>query len=464
MRRALAVFFALLALSAGLLAGAYAAVGPQGGRVEVEGAVLAGGPAGAEGLELAAVRECDDRLFWLTTFPAGAAEEAETLCSFSGGALYTGSAWSEWPPVKVGLDLEGYVDGQNPPQIHRDPDSFQMRLLEALEGQTELRPGDEVLGHLPNGGMFFVRRLPLAEYTDALPLTTDFYPGTVGRELTADFSEYFSFPVPEGLCLEATLRVDADGTLTSCTFQCGGLTLTSPCVAWEDGFFFTLCPGGELAGELDAGGIPGGWGLYWLDGAGRTVETRWSLPAGERPAGLLDGEQTWFFLSRDERAAYLYLLERDSLDPLGRVELFPLDSGEEPPACWLDLESRLLVLASGRHMAVLSLDCAGTWRHAFTVELEEQEALGMSLARDISQNRVSMAFDGARLAFSASAGGGEWDFCAAVYSAAGLEFLGGYRSSLGRSASVQLDFWGETLYPDVFTPADFPPCFVSWAE
>ena len=84
MRKSLLLFLLLVALSAGLLAGACAAVQGRRETVSYRTEPLAGDPTAADGVELTWVSTCGYHLFWHSTFPAAAPEEAETRFSYSG--------------------------------------------------------------------------------------------------------------------------------------------------------------------------------------------------------------------------------------------------------------------------------------------------------------------------------------------------------------------------------------------
>ena len=84
MRKSLLLFVLLAALSAGLLAGACAAVQGRREAVSYRAEILAGDPAAADGVELTRVSTGGYHLFWHSTFPAAAPEEAETRFSYSG--------------------------------------------------------------------------------------------------------------------------------------------------------------------------------------------------------------------------------------------------------------------------------------------------------------------------------------------------------------------------------------------
>lgn len=463
MRRALAAFLALAALSAGLLIGTSAALVPQGDRVALFSRTLAGQPAAAEGLELTAVRTCGDHLFWVTTLPAHAPGEASTLFGFAGAPQYLDIPWAEQPPLTVELALNGYV-------INGDAHPVYDAILETMAGQTERRPGDELLYTREDGTQALRRQVQLSDYTDVLPLTVFYSPVDGMDALAARLQDYFSIPVPDGLTVEVRMAVAPSGELVSGTLWQDRLTLTSPGVRRGDGILFTLCPGGALAGALDGGGIPGGWGLYWMDGAGRSLETRWSLPAGERPAGFWADGDTLFFLSRDQDTAWLYLLDAGSLETRQRLPLFPLDKAEENPISHLDAEAGFAAVVSPGHLSVLRRDGAGAWELSFTAETGQLEALGCrplyQQLEMMGTESVGWVFDGARLAVTGDClGSPDYSWYAAVFAGGELTYLGVYGTSLERSYCEELTYWGAYLDTDrTVSPADSPRCLASWAD
>ena len=263
--------------------------------------------------------------------------------------------------------------------------------------------------------------------------------------------------------------MDAEGNLDSCRlYRSEDLALTSACVQDDHGVLFTLCASGALAGALDGSGIPGGWGLYWLDGAGRTLETRWSLPAGERPAGFQADGDTLFFLSRDGETAWLYLLDRGSFELRQRLELFPLDSAADNPVWHLDGEAGFAaVLSPGGGLAVLARDDAGSWGLAFTADASALEGLDCSPPYQELRwgaSGLDWAFDGERLAVTGPYyGGGAYDWYTAVFADGELAWLGAYSTPLGRSYCEELTYWGTYLDTTCSTPyIDAPYCRAAW--
>ena len=100
---------ALALLSAGLLTGAALSIGATADRVEVWKTDLYGQSAALEGLEVTLPAEAERQLFWTTTFPAAAPEQAET--EFSVSLLRRDSSWSS-PGRSVNVEFQGNNGGR----------------------------------------------------------------------------------------------------------------------------------------------------------------------------------------------------------------------------------------------------------------------------------------------------------------------------------------------------------------
>lgn len=444
MRRVLAAFLVLFALAAGLIAGAWTAVLPQGDRAAFTGRTLAGDPAAAEGLTLSPVRVCSDYLVWEGAFPAAAPEEAELSWRFHWNQ-YTEGHIAPRPDFPLEVELDGWSwdssDGS-------EAEGLKKQMLDDLAAQLPAEPD----------GSLHTCQLRAADYYDSLPLRADctfsdlledvrltplYY--SLGEQLCTEVEEYLSIPMLEGLAIDAAIRMGPDGAVDSVSLSFNSrlyaygllnipslrdtLTVRSPSVSLEDCLLFTLRAEGELAWDLDPGRIPGGWGLYRVTREG--VDTVWSLPEGERPLDFWSDGADFFFLSRDREGAYLYLLDPETFTPERRLTLFPLDAAAPDPAFYLDGEAGFLAVASTGRLALLTRE-NGDWNPAFTADTSVQEEAGCPLygymdMADEWAGYLDWAFDGERLAVT-----GAWedgDCYAAVYDAGGLAWLGGYSST-----------------------------------
>ncbi len=121
--------------------------------------ILAGDPAAADGVELTWVSTCGYHLFWHSTFPAAAPEEAETRFSYSGQK----QSWI----IELDEDVLGLSPGLNfldsAQSLHRAA-----ALWAELSAQTSPLPGDETYTE-HNGLISIKREIQLADYlTDFL--------------------------------------------------------------------------------------------------------------------------------------------------------------------------------------------------------------------------------------------------------------------------------------------------------
>ena len=406
MRKSLLLFVLLTALSAGLLAGACAAVQGRREAVSYRAEILAGDPAAADGVELTWVSTCGYHLFWHSTFPAAAPEEAETRFSYSGQK----QSWI----IELDEDVLGLSPGLNFLDIAPDSPSTGLRALWAeLSAQTSPLPGDETYTE-HNGLISIKREIQLADYLTDFPLSADRLAYTAwaadrefgtsqydtsinAEELTRRFRAYFPIPVPEGLAMEISMTPDASGQLLSAhflTLDSSLLTLQADCVSTGEGVLFALCAGGSMAKALDGSGIPGGWGISRLSPGG-DLETVYSIPNGGRAMAFWsDGDGTLFLLTEEKGAFLLTLLDVDTLTPV--------------------------------------VD--------FTADTSLQSSLGCPLSTPSS--RLSLCYDGTRLAITGPCPSTKSEYFLAVYTADGLEYLGGYTSSLYGNHPPDCYPWG----------------------
>ena len=142
MRKSLLLFLLLVALSAGLLAGACAAVQGRRETVSYRTEPLAGDPTAADGVELTWVSTCGYHLFWHSTFPAAAPEEAETRFSYSGQK----QSWI----IELDEDVLELSPGLNFLDIAPDSPSTGLRALWAgLAAQTAPLPTGRLSDRFP---------------------------------------------------------------------------------------------------------------------------------------------------------------------------------------------------------------------------------------------------------------------------------------------------------------------------
>ena len=412
MRKSLLLFVLLAALSAGLLAGACAAVQGRREAVSYRAEILAGDPAAADGVELTWVSTCGYHLFWHSTFPAAAPEEAETRFSYSGQE----PSWI----TELDEDVLELSPGLNFLDIAPDSPSAGLRALWAeLSAQTSPLPGDET--YTEHNGLISIKR---------------------EIQLTRRFRAYFPIPVPEGLAMEISMTPDASGQLLSAhflTLDSSLLTLQADCVSTGEGVLFALCAGGSMAKALDGSGIPGGWGIYRLSPGG-DLETVYSIPNGGRAMAFWsDGDGTLFLLTEEKGAALLTLLDAATLTLVAAWELFPAAEDTPHPQVFPQSDSSFCLLSAGDFLAVLNRR-NGAWVMDFTADTSLQSSLGCPLSTPSS--RLSLCYDGTRLAITGPCPSTKSEYFLAVYTVDGLEYLGGYTSSLYGNHPPDCYPWG----------------------
>lgn len=349
--------------------------------------------------------------------------------------------------------------GLNFLDIAPDSPSAGLRALWAeLSAQTSPLPGDETYTE-HNGLISIKREIQLADYLTDFPLSVDRLVYTAwaadrefgtsqydtsinAEELTRRFRAYFPIPVPEGLAMEISMTPDASGQLLSACFltlDSSLLTLQADCVSTGEGVLFALCAGGSMAKALDGSGIPGGWGIYRLSPGG-DLETVYSIPNGGRAMAFWsDGDGTLFLLTEEKGAFLLTLLDVDTLTPVATQELFPAAEGAPHPQVFPQSDGSFCLLSAGDFLAVLNRR-SGAWVVDFTADTSLQSSLGCPLSTPSS--RLSLCYDGTRLAITGPCPSTKSEYFLAVYTADGLEYLGGYTSSLYGNHPPDCYPWG----------------------
>ena len=387
----------------------------------------------------------------LDAYPAAAPEEAETRFSYSGQK----QSWI----IELDEDVLELSPGLNFLDIAPDSPSAGLRALWAeLSAQTSPLPGDETYTE-HNGLISIKREIQLADYLTDFPLSVDRLVYTAwaadrefgtsqydtsinAEELTRRFRAYFPIPVPEGLAMEISMTPDASGQLLSACFltlDSSLLTLQADCVSTGEGVLFALCAGGSMAKALDGSGIPGGWGIYRLSPGG-DLETVYSIPNGGRAMAFWsDGDGTLFLLTEEKGAFLLTLLDVDTLTPVATQELFPAAEGAPHPQVFPQSDGSFCLLSAGDFLAVLNRR-SGAWVVDFTADTSLQSSLGCPLSTPSS--RLSLCYDGTRLAITGPCPSTKSEYFLAVYTADGLEYLGGYTSSLYGNHPPDCYPWG----------------------
>ncbi|MBM6927525.1 hypothetical protein H6B51_16800, partial [Pseudoflavonifractor phocaeensis] len=207
-------------------------------------------------------------------------------------------------------------------------------------------------------------------------------------------------------------------------------TLTNTCTRWNDDDTTTTYP-------LDGSHIDGGWGIYRLDmgsdGITPHLETLYSLPEGSLVADFWGDETGYFLLSQEEGQLRLRIF-----DPAVRLtqtlDLFSLE-GLEYQQTWQGEDYFVPMAysvenADGRFAVVCRRD--GAWQLDFVQGTDALNALDVTYFNWIDDyySPLYLAYNGHTLAIRDTPSRSGTDFYLALYSKAGLEYLGSYSCSL----------------------------------
>lgn len=423
----------LALLSAGLLIGAGLAIPNAGSQVTIQREVLAGDPEAADGVELALPLSCGEQLFWVTTFPAGRPEEAETVFSTT-LSRHTYSPPQENTPISV--EISSYYRWDS--------------VWGALEEQAwESTPPGEARTYT----------YVLTDYFDAWPLNVFALNSKYDLEdmrLRELFQSYFSIPIPEGTQIKITVERSASGNSGSYSYDANLPLMESYAAAQGGRVIFTLTnsctvsdgPGTDRLISLDDSQIPGGWGIYrYTPNEARTdgtIETLWSLPEESVVVdfwGIEDGRE-FFLLTQEEGQLRLRIFDED-VHLVQTLDLLPFSEAETYMQVYKGDGFFVPITYGSRdenycyRFAVISRQPEG-WSLAFTGDNWEATQLrhgSFSWAHD-SRHALDMAFDGQRLAIRDTDTYDSSPFYLAIYSKDGLEYLADYYNSASRAGNT----------------------------
>ncbi len=446
LRLSLTALAVLAALSCGLLAGAQVELDRYKDAVSITETVLAGDPAAAAGLTVTASTHCRQHLLWESRFPAGAMDALETRFSFSSTPFREESPFPYIPYLSLDLFSGGFSSSAG--IDFAGPDPYSEPMLSALSALFR-----DVASRAP-AGEEYTETVLLNDYYDFLPLSIDvpshfssshYADQTYQEQVLSLLKDYFRIPVPEDTRAEVTIGKDPRGAVHGASFSLAdGSIFLDPQTAYVAGaaedLYFTLCV--ETSVELDDRLIPGGWGIYCLSLAGDTpsLSTVYSLPEGARAIRFWSSRDysQLFLLTRVDGMLRLTVLD-GAARPLQALDLLPFPEGWHTLSPYLGDGFLMLSAYPGyevedlsRPFALLVQGADGLWSVRFlgdTGWMEQQEC------RLDTGETSYMAFDGARLALTAPLSYRSSDFYLAVYSEAGLEYLGTYHSSLSDSDS-----------------------------
>ena len=350
MRKQAAALSLIAILMLGLFCGMSAHLSGKLNDFEINGKVLAGERAGAQGIELVIERA-----------PGGSETSAPRLTAAYSPETASQSLAVSWFPRREaaegapGLSIlpshilgAGCADDETLSETSRGGTAFIDRAVD------ERAAGGE--------GSFELR---VADYADLLPLD---FSASGGLDLVnlpddAELSKLFPLPVPEGLTLEIDYGSYPGGSSASISPD-GGLRGYSSSALGADGSMYLVFYVSYEGERLDAGRLPGGsWGVYRIAGSESEGRLRLDLSEAEniypleggweaaRIAAGPEGDELLLF-TVEGGALWLTVIETATHTAVQRLELM---SAAEAADCAGGLEGLVTapLLHSGGLMALM---------------------------------------------------------------------------------------------------------------
>lgn len=374
MRKQAAALSLIAILMLGLFCGMSAHLSGKLNDFEINGKILAGERAGAQGIELVIERA-----------PGGSETSAPRLTAAYSPETASQSLAISWFPRREaaedapGLSIlpshilgAGYADDETRSNVSRGGTAFIDRAVD------ERAAGGE--------GSFELR---VADCADVLPLD---FSASGGLDLVnlpddAELSKLFPLPVPEGLALEIDYGSYPGGSSASISPD-GGLRGYSSSALGADGSMYLVFYVSYEGERLDAGRLPGGsWGVYRISGSESEGRLRLDLSEAEniypleggweaaRIAAGPEGEELLLF-TVEGGALWLTVIETATHTAVQRLELM---SAAEAADCAGGLEglvtARLLrsggltaLMPGGDTLVALRMD-SGRCAESFALRL-----------------------------------------------------------------------------------------------
>lgn len=350
MRKQAAALSLLTALMLGLFCGMSAHLSGKLNDFEINGKVLAGERAGAQGIELVIERA-----------PGGSETSAPRLtAAYSPETASQSLAVSWFPRREAAEDAPGL--SILPSNILGAGCADDETLSETSRGGTDFI--DRAVDERAAGGEGSFE-LRVADYADLLPLD---FSASGGLDLVnlpddAELSKLFPLPVPEELTLEIDYGSYPGGSSASISPD-GGLRGYSSSALGADGSMYLVFYVSYEGERLDAGRLPGGsWGVYRIAGSESEGRLRLDLSEAEniypleggweaaRIAAGPEGEELLLF-TVEGGALWLTVIETATHTAVQRLELM---SAAEAADCAGGLEGLVTapLLRSGGLMALM---------------------------------------------------------------------------------------------------------------
>lgn len=350
MRKQAAALSLIAILMLGLFCGMSAHLSGKLNDFEINGKVLAGERAGAQGIELVIERA-----------PGGSETSAPRLtAAYSPETASQSLAVSWFPRREEAEDAPGL--SILPSHILGAGCADDETLSETCRGGTDFI--DRAVDERAAGGEGSFE-LRVADCADVLPLD---FSASGGLDLVnlpddAELSKLFPLPVPEGLTLEIDYGSYPGGSSASISPD-GGLLGYSSSALGSDGSIYLVFYASYEGERLDAGRLPGGsWGVYRIAGSKSEGRLRLDLSEAEniypleggweaaRIAAGPDGEELLLF-TVEGGALWLTVIETATHTAVQRLELM---SAAEAADCAGGLEGLVTapLLRSGGLMTLM---------------------------------------------------------------------------------------------------------------
>lgn len=363
MRKQAAALSLITALMLGLFCGMSAHLSGKLNDFEINGKILAGGRAGAQGIELVIERA-----------PGGVETSAPRLTAAYSPETASQSLAVSWFPRREaaedapGLSIlpshilgAGCADDETLSETSRGGTAFIDR---AVDERISAAYGGFEMSSPGISGSFELR---VADYADVLPLD---FSASGGLDLVnlpddAELSKLFPLPVPEELTLEIDYGSYPGGSSASISPD-GGLCGCSSSALGADGSMYLVFYVSYEGERLDAGRLPGGsWGVYRIAGSESEGRLRLDLSEAEniypleggweaaRIAAGPEGEELLLF-TVEGGALWLTVIETATHTAVQRLELMSAAEAAEL-GCADALESIVTarLLRSGGLMALM---------------------------------------------------------------------------------------------------------------
>ena len=322
MRKILILFAVLLALSIGVIVSSAVQMDARHENITITEETLFGDPAAAEGLSVSTLGHRKSRLFWHTSYEAGADPRPETEFTYSNERIYEEGDYVGSFDLRMSFlngGMSGNVDLEAELDIEAKNNSEDLQpLLALIDVASRTEAGEE-----------HHELVRLSDYYTYLPLGFHFTPrdGYSPYENEVVIWKYlnsvFKLPISEDLMLDVTVAKNAEGRIYNVDFyehydEEAVVTQTyTPSAIRDDGVFF------GMFGNADYSQIEVGYGLYYMpigelehvEGYSSGMELYGLLPECRNiyPMELSDCEEGSLMLSADEEQVYALTKEQGEI-------------------------------------------------------------------------------------------------------------------------------------------------------